>query len=160
MARRITKNKPKRRSYRRSSSMGAVAGNLLTTVGGIAAGAIVAKQLNKILKFDAKILAAGKVALGIALPKFIKNPLMTSVGNGMIAVGATELVGAFVPSLGATDDVVLLSGLDDMGGLDEIGEYSELSGLDTMNGDISEVNGYGDISEVNGYDEIGEVELM
>lgn len=160
MARRRTKNKPKRRSYRRSSSMGAVAGNLLTTVGGIAAGAIVAKQLNKILKFDAKILAAGKVALGIALPKFIKNPLMTSVGNGMIAVGATELVGAFVPSLGAADDVVLLSGLDEMGGLDEIGEYSELSGLDTMNGDISEVNGYGDISEVNGLDEIGEVELM
>ena len=160
MARRRTKNKPKRRSYRRSSSMGAVAGNLLTTIGGIAAGAIVAKQLNKMLKFDAKILAAGKVALGVALPKFIKNPLMTSVGSGMIAVGATELVGAFVPSLGAADDVVLLSGLDEMGGLDEIGEYSELSGLDVMNGDISEVNGYGDISEVNGYDEIGEVELM
>ena len=36
MARRRTKNKPKRRSYRRSSSMGAVAGNLLTTIGGIA----------------------------------------------------------------------------------------------------------------------------
>jgi len=160
MARRRTKNKPKRRSYRRSSSMGAVAGNLLTTIGGIAAGAIVAKQLNKMLKFDAKILAAGKVALGVALPRFIKNPLMTSVGQGMIAVGATELVGAFVPSLGAADDVVLLSGLDEMGGLDEIGEYSELSGLDVMNGDISEVNGYGDISEVNGLDEIGEVEMM
>ena len=160
MARRRTKNKPKRRSYRRSRSMGAVAGNLLTTIGGIAAGAIVAKQLNKMLKFDAKILAAGKVALGVALPRFIKNPLMTSVGQGMIAVGATELVGAFVPSLGAADDVVLLSGLDEMGGLDEIGEYSELSGLDVMNGDISEVNGYGDISEVNGLDEIGEVELM
>jgi hypothetical protein len=166
MARRRTKNKPKRRSYKSSSSMGAVAGNLLTTVGGIAAGAIVAKQLNKILKFDAKILAAGKVALGVALPRFIKNPLMTSVGQGMIAVGATELVGAFVPSLGAADDVVLLSGLDEMGaydemgGLDEIGEYNELSGLDVMNGDISEVNGYSDISEVNGLDEIGEVELM
>ena len=160
MARRRTKNKPKRRSYRRSRSMGAVAGNLLTTIGGIAAGAIVAKQLNKMLKFDAKILAAGKVALGVALPRFIKNPLMTSVGQGMIAVGATELVGAFVPSLGAADDVVLLSGLDEMGGLDEIGEYSELSGLDVMNGDISEVNGYGDISEVNGLDEIGDVEMM
>lgn len=160
MARRRPKNKPKRRSYKRSSSMGAVASNLLTTIGGIAAGAIVAKQLNKMLKFDAKILAAGKVALGVALPRFIKNPLMTSVGQGMIAVGATELVGAFVPSLGAADDVVLLSGLDEMGGLDEIGEYSELSGLDVMNGDISEVNGYGDISEVNGLDEIGEVEMM
>ena len=150
MARRRTKNKPKRRSYRRSSSMGAVAGNLLTTIGGIAAGAIVAKQLNKMLKFDAKILAAGKVALGVALPKFIKSPLMTSVGSGMIAVGATELVGAFVPALGQADDVVLLSGLD------EIGELDEMSGLD----EISEVNGYSDISEVNGLDEIGEIEMI
>lgn len=162
MARRRTKNKPKRRSYRRSGSMGAVAGNLLTTIGGIAAGAIVAKQLNKMLKFDAKILAAGKVALGVALPKFIKSPLMNSVGNGMIAVGATELVGAFVPSLGAADDVVLLSGLDEIGefdevsGLDEIGELDEISGLD----EISEVNGYSEISEVNGYDEIGEIEMI
>jgi hypothetical protein len=136
--------------------MGAVAGNLLTTIGGIAAGAIVAKQLNKMLKFDAKILAAGKVALGVALPKFIKNPLMSSIGSGMIAVGATELVGAFVPALGQADDVVLLSGLDEMGELDEIGELDEMSGLD----EISEVNGYSDISEVNGLDEIGEIEFI
>lgn len=154
MARRKKSYKPKRRTTRRRSSMGAVAGNLLTTIGGIAAGAIVAKQLNKVLKFDAKILAAGKVALGVALPRFIKSPLMTSVGNGMIAVGATELVGSFVPMLAGTDDVVLLSGLD------EIGMYDEMAGVDVMNGDISEVNGYGDISEVNGLDEIGEIEMI
>jgi len=154
MARRKKSYKPKRRTTRRSSSMGAVAGNLLTTIGGIAAGAIVAKQLNKVLKFDAKILAAGKVALGVALPRFIKSPLMTSVGNGMIAVGATELVGSFVPMLAGTDDVVLLSGLD------EIGMYDEMAGVDVVNGDISEVNGYGDISEVNGLDEIGEIEMI
>jgi hypothetical protein len=136
--------------------MGAVAGNLLTTIGGIAAGAIVAKQLNKMLKFDAKILAAGKVALGVALPKFIKSPLMTSVGSGMIAVGATELVGSFVPALAGTDDVVLLSGLDEIGELDEIGMLDEMNGLD----DISEVNGLDDISEVNGLDEIGEIEFI
>jgi len=156
MARRRTKNKPKRRSYRRSSSMGAVAGNLLTTIGGIAAGAIVAKQLNKMLKFDAKILAAGKVALGVALPRFIKSPLMTSVGQGMIAVGATELVGSFVPALAGTDDVVLLSGLDEIGELDEIGMLDEMNGMN----DISEVNGLDDISEVNGLDEIGEIEMI
>jgi hypothetical protein len=154
MARRKKSNKPKRRTTRRSSSMGAVAGNVLMTVGGLAAGAIVAKQLNKVLKFDAKILAAGKVALGIALPKFIKSPIMSSVGNGMIAVGATELIGSFVPMLAGTDDVVLLSGLD------EIGEFDELSGVDVMNGDINEVNGYSDISEVNGLDEIGEIEMI
>jgi hypothetical protein len=154
MERRKKKNKPKRRSYRRSVSMGSVAGNLLTTIGGIAAGAIVAKQLNKVLKFDPKLLAAGKVALGVALPKFIKSPLMNSVGSGMIAVGAVELVGSFVPSLSGADDVVLLSGLD------EIGQYDELSGVEVLSGDISEVNGYSDISEVNGLDEIGEIEMM
>jgi hypothetical protein len=136
--------------------MGAVAGNLLTTIGGIAAGAIVAKQLNKMLKFDAKILAAGKVALGVALPRFIKSPLMTSVGSGMIAVGATELVGSFVPALAGTDDVVLLSGLDEIGELDEIGMLDEMNGMN----DISEVNGLNDISEVNGLDEIGEIEFI
>jgi hypothetical protein len=155
MARRKKSNKPRRRSYRRrSTSMGAVAGDMLMTVGGLAAGAIAAKQLNKVLKFDARILAAGKVALGVALPKLVKNPFMASVGNGMIAVGATELVGSFVPALAGADDVVLLSGLD------EIGELDEMSGLDEIGAmDISEVNGT-DINEVNGFDEIGEVEMM
>jgi hypothetical protein len=134
--------------------MGAVAGDLLMTVGGLAAGAIAAKQLNKVLKFDARILAAGKVALGVALPKLVKNPFMASVGNGMIAVGATELVGAFVPALAGADDVVLLSGLD------EIGELDEMSGMDEIGAmDISEVNGT-DINEVNGFDEIGEIEMI
>jgi len=150
MKRRNRKNKPKQRSYkRRSTSMGAVAGDLLMTVGGIAAGAIVAKQLNKVLKFDAKILAAGKIGLGIMLPKLSKSPLTTNVGYGMIAVGATELIGSFVPALAGTDDVLLLSGFDDISGLDEIGAM-----------DISEVNGFNDISEVNGLDEIGEVDFM
>jgi len=152
MRRRNTKRKPKQRSYkRRSTSMGAVAGDLLMTVGGIAAGAIVAKQLNKVLKFDAKILAAGKIGLGIMLPKLSKSPLTTNVGYGMIAVGATELIGSFVPALAGTDDVLLLSGFDD----------NELSGLDEIGAmDISEVNGIDDLSEVNGLDEIGEVDFM
>jgi hypothetical protein len=54
------------------------------------------------------------------------------------------LVGSFVPSLGATDDLIMLSGTDDefMNGLDTIGDD-----------DVSEVNGF-DISEVNGFDEM------
>ena len=159
MRKRRTSKKQSRRSYRRSQSMGAAAGNMLVTVGGLAAGAIVAKQLNKILKFDAKILAAGKVALGIALPKFVKSPLMANVGNGMVAVGATELVGAFVPALAGTDDVVLLSGMDEIGELDELSGLDEIGQLDEIGADISEINGT-DINEVNGLDEIGEVEIM
>lgn len=149
MARRKAKKTVKRRSSRRRS-MGAVGANMLMEIGGIVAGAVVAKQLNKMLKFDAKILAAGKVVAGVMLPKFVKNPLMAGIGQGMIAIGGTELVGSFVPSLGAADDVVLLSGdmdYDMMSGMDEIGE------IDTIGDDVSEVNGFDDVAEVNGYDE-------
>lgn len=143
MARRRAKKTVKRRSSRRRS-VGAVGANMLMEIGGIVAGAVVAKQLNKMLKFDPKILAAGKVVAGVMLPKFVKNPLMAGIGQGMIAVGGVELVGSFVPALGAADDVVLLSG--DM-------DYDQMSGLDQIGSDISEVNGF-DVSEVNGFDEM------
>jgi hypothetical protein len=149
MARR--KKAAKKVSYKRRRSVGAMGANVLTDIAGVVAGALIAKQLNKVLKFDAKILAAGKIALGVALPKFMKNPLMNGIGQGMIAIGGTELVGAFVPALGATDDLIMLSGTDDdfMSGLDTIGEDGEMNGFD-----VSEVNGFNDISEVNGFDEM------
>jgi hypothetical protein len=140
--RRSRKSAPKRRSY--SRRMGAASTGMLAEIGGIAAGAILAKQLNKMLKFDARILAAGKVVLGVALPKFAKTPMVKSIGQGMIAVGATELVGSFVPALAGADDVIVLNGMD------EIGDVME----------ISEINGMDEISEVNGLDEIGEVETF
>jgi len=139
MAKRQKRTAVKRRSTRRRS-MGALKGGVIMDIAGVVAGAVIAKQLNKVLKFDPKILAAGKIALGVMLPKFVKNPLMAGIGQGMIAIGGTELVGSFIPTLGATDDVIMLSGDFDMGGLDTIGA------------DISEVNGF-DVAEVNGYDE-------
>lgn len=143
MARRRKTTKPRRRSYKRRSSMGAVASDLLMTVVGVGAGAVVARQVDKVLKFDTKINSAIKVAAGIALPKFVKTPLVSNIGLGMIAVGAADLVGAFVPALGAApDDVLVISGMDELGGLDMIGE------------DIAEVNGL-DISTVNGQDDLG-----
>jgi hypothetical protein len=131
--------------------MGAVGSGMLMDIAGVVAGAVIAKQLNKVLKFDAKILAAGKIVAGVMLPKFVKNPLMSGIGQGMIAIGGTELVGSFVPSLGATDDLIMLSGTDDdfMNGLDTIGDDGEMNGFD-----ISEVNGFDDMSEVNGFDEM------
>lgn len=142
MAKRRKKATVKRRSSRRRS-MGAVGSGMIMDIAGVVAGAVIAKQLNKVLKFDAKILAAGKIALGVMLPKFIKNPLVNGIGQGMIAIGGTELVGSFIPSLGATDDVVMLSGDFDT---------DMMSGLDTIGQDVSEVNGF-DVAEVNGYDE-------
>jgi len=142
MARRRKKVAVKRRSTRRRS-MGAAGAGMLMDIAGVVAGAVIAKQLNKVLKFDAKILAAGKIALGVMLPKFVKNPLINGIGQGMIAIGGTELVGSFIPSLGATDDVIMLSGDFDT---------DMMSGLDTIGQDVSEVNGF-DVAEVNGYDE-------
>jgi hypothetical protein len=133
----------KKVSYKRRRSVGGMSANVLTDIAGVVAGAVIAKQLNKMLKFDAKILAAGKIVAGVMLPKFVKNPLMAGIGQGMIAIGGTELVGSFVPALGATDDLIMLSGTDD----------DFMNGLDTIGDDVSEVNGF-DISEVNGFDEM------
>ena len=143
----MAKRRKKSVTRRRSRRVGAAGGNMIAEIGGIAAGAILAKQLNKMLKFDARILAAGKVVLGVALPKIVKTPIVKSVGQGMIAVGATELVGSFIPALAGTDDVVLLSGLDEIGEVDLIGSDDEMIGSD-----LPELNGT-DISEVNGLDE-------
>jgi hypothetical protein len=114
-------------------------------VAGLTIGAVLAKQVGKLLpSLDSKIQAVGKIALGVVLPKLIKTPIVHGIGNGMIAVGGAELIGGFVPSLGAADDVVLLSGIDQIGA-DEMGL------IDNIGGDIAEING--DIAEVNGYDE-------
>jgi len=67
---------------------------------------------------------------------------MASVGQGMIAVGESSLVGGLVPALGATDEVLILSGVD---------EISEVNGIDEIGAD--------DINEVNGVDEIGEIDM-
>lgn len=144
--RRKSVSKMKRRPTKRRRSMVGAAGSMVMDIAGVVAGAVIAKQLNKVLKFDAKILAAGKIALGVLLPKFVKNPIINSVGQGMIAVGGTELIGSFIPALSGADDVVLLSGMDEMG------QFDEMSGIDTIGADISEVNGF-DLAEVNGFDE-------
>lgn len=135
------RRKKSRVSYRRRRSVGAIGGQMVMDVAGLTLGAVLAKQVGKLLpSMDSRITAVGKIVLGAVLPKFSSTPIVRGIGNGMIAVGGLELVGGFVPALGATDDVVLLSGLD------QIGE------MDTLGADISEINGT-DISEINGYDE-------
>lgn len=146
--RRKSKKTTTRRSSRRRS-MGAVSGSIVMDIAGITAGALLAKQVGKLLpKLDPKIASAGKVALGVALPMFVKSPIMKSIGNGMLAVGGVELIGSFVPALAGDDDVVLLSGFDDeISGMD----ISEINGLDDIGG-MDEI-GAMDISEINGFDE-------
>jgi hypothetical protein len=145
--RRKTRKTPARR-YSRRKSMGAVSGGIVMDIAGITVGALLAKQVGKLLpNLNPKIASAGKVALGVALPMFVKSPIMKSIGNGMLAVGGVELIGSFIPALAGDDDVVLLSGLDDIGAMD----ISEINGLDDIGG-MDEI-GAMDISEINGFDE-------
>jgi len=142
MARRRKSKVMRRRTSRRS--MGAVGANMASEILSVTAGAVIASKVIQMVsgRLDAKIAAAVPVAVGVFLPKFVKNPMAKGIANGMIAVGGQKLVGSFLPGLGQTDDVVLVSGLDEIGELDQIG----------MGNDISEINGM-DISEVNGVDE-------
>jgi hypothetical protein len=146
MARRRKSKKTSTRRYSRRKSIGAVGSGLAMDIAGITAGALIAKQVGKLLpNLNPKIGSAAKVALGVALPMFVKNPFVKSIGTGMIAVGGVELIGSFVPALAGDDDVVLLSGID------EIGDISEVNGLDEIGG-MDEI-GAMDISEINGFDE-------
>jgi hypothetical protein len=122
--------------------MGAVSGGIVMDIAGLTVGALIAKNVGKILpNLNPKVASAGKIALGVALPMFVKSPLVKSIGNGMLAVGGVELIGSFVPALAGDDDVVLLSGLDEIGSMD----INEVNGLDEI--------GAMDISEINGFDE-------
>lgn len=149
MARRKkTKSAPRRR--RRVSGVGKLnAGSMMTSVAGVALGSIAASLLvKKMLSSQSEtIQGIAPIALGIAIPMFIKNDLAQKAGYGMIAVG----VGKFLSKLNIAgvgdadefatvsvsgDDLSVLAGDDDfaMAGDDEFAmagdELSVLAGLD------------------------------
>ena len=128
------KTKKSRSGFRRSrmSGMGAID---TTNLIGVAGGAIIAKFVDKVIPdtIDQKIVAGGKLALGIALPMFVKSgkakDIIGGVGSGMVAVGAVDLLTSFgvLQGLGADDNedmlVVSLDGVDDIpviNGMDDI----------------------------------------
>jgi len=149
----------KRRRTHHRSGIGAIdTQNIL----GVVAGSVLAGYLNKIVPatFNDKILAAGKVAIGIALPMVSKNGktknLLAGVGAGFIAVGSVDLLKSFGALSGDFDIPVIngevLSGDDDipvingevLSGDDDIpvingevlsGDDDMMSGDDEMSGD-------------------------
>ena len=119
---------------------------------GVVAGAVVAGYVDKVIPetLDNKIVAGGKIALGIALPMFVKSGSMKNilggVGSGMIAVGSIDLLKEFGVLSGADDDEMLEISLN--------GDQDVLAGDD----DISIINGEvlagdDDISVINGNDD-------
>jgi hypothetical protein len=126
---------------RKRSMIGAIDPmNILSVVG----GAVIAGMVNKLLPSDStldpKIVAGGKVALGIALPMLSKDGKMKNilggVGAGMIAVGSVDLLKAMSVISGDFDIPVIngdvLAG-DVLAGLD----IPVINGDDMMSDDTA-----------------------
>jgi len=140
----MAKRRKKAHTKRRRSRVGAVPkGSIMASVGliaGAVAGRLVAKKV--LPNVDEKIKNVGVVAVGFLLPKFMKNELGKSIGNGMIAAGGLGLAGSFLPAIAGVDDMiefpVQVSGIDD--------NLSVIAGDDVMAGDdgLSVLAGIGD----------------
>jgi hypothetical protein len=131
-----------RRSKRSKSHLGGIdITNILAVVG----GAVIAGYINKVVPttVNDKVLAGGKIALGIALPMLSKDGktknLLAGAGAGMIAVGSVDLLKSFGVLSGDFDIPTINA--DVLNGLD----------LDVVNGDMDELG-----DDVLGEDELGE----
>jgi hypothetical protein len=150
MAKKRKKTRKAGRKRSRKTSMGAID---FSNILGVVAGAVVAGYLDKVIPdtLDNKIVAGGKIALGVALPMFVKSGSMKNilggVGSGMIAVGSIDLLKEFGVLSGAMEDDMLEISLN--------GDQDVLSGdddINVINGDVL-AGDDDDISVVNGYDD-------
>jgi hypothetical protein len=143
--RKTKKHHTRRRSHK--SGMGAID---FTNILGVVAGAVAAGYLDKLVpdSVNPKIVAGGKIALGVALPMFVKSGSMKNVlagaGAGMVAVGSVDLLKGFGVLSGAAEDDVLEISLN--------GDMDVLSG-DDMSVINASVLAEDDMSVINGYDE-------
>jgi hypothetical protein len=159
MAKRRKKSrKVSRRRTSRMSGMGAID---FTNILGVVAGAIVAKKINDFIpvdettgapSIDSRIVSGGKLALGVALPMFVKGGalknVMSGVGAGMVAVGGTELLKDFgvLNGLGLDNSAPLLDVFKTGLSGNVLGTGSFLG----ANDDLSVINGLDDLSVING----------
>jgi hypothetical protein len=117
---------------------------------GVVAGSVLAGYLNKLLPatLNDKVIAGSKVALGIALPKFVKGSLMAGIGSGMVAVGSVDLLKSF-GALSGDFDIPTING--------DILAGDILAGDD----DLPVINGDDDLPTINAdlFDDMGEDEM-
>jgi len=136
-----------RRKRHSKRGMGAID---TTNIMGVVVGAVIGGYLNKIVPptINDKVLASGKVALGIALPMFIKKPIMNGIGAGLLAVGSVDLLKSF-GALSGDFDIPVISGDVLSGDLDVINgdDFG-----DDMGDDLSVINGDVLADDMNGDD--------
>ena len=134
---------------RKRHTMGSIdATNIISVIG----GAVIAGYLNKLIPatVNDKIVAGGKVALGIALPMLVKSGsmknVMQGVGAGMIAVGSVDLLKSF-GALSGDFDIPVING-DVLAGDVLAGDFDipVINGdnEDMMSGDDDFMSGDGD----------------
>jgi len=149
----------KKRKHKRVSGVkrrrkhSAMHGIDLSSIGGVIAGAVIAGYLNKIVPatVNDKILAGGKVALGVALPMISKDGktknLLAGIGSGLIAVGAVDLLKSF-GALSGDFDIPVING-DVLSG----DEDSVINGAGEGMGDVLAGDEFG--ADEMGEDEMG-----
>lgn len=147
------KRTKKMSGVRRKRRMSGLAGGIdIQNILGVVAGAVIAGYANKLIPVTVndKLVSGGKIALGLALPKFMKGSLGSGIGAGMIAVGSVDLLKSFgalsgdfdIPVINgdvlagdvlAGDDLPVINGYDDI----DLGMDDDLSGDDDdmMSGD-------------------------
>lgn len=140
---RHTKRKVSGVRRRRSHSM---AGIDTTNILGVVAGAVIAGYINKLIPatVNDKLIAGGKVALGVALPMFVKGKmshLIGGIGAGMVAVGSVDLLKSF-GALNGDFDIPVING-DVLAGDVLAGDDDFMSGDDipVINGDDDFMSG-------------------
>jgi len=137
----------KKATHRRKRSMSGVGGSQLTSVLVMAAGAIAGRVVQN--KFSStvnpKLLAGGQVALGLMLPKFVKNKMVASFGTGMAINGVVTVAASF----GVISAVSGMAGTTDYQ-LDYVGEDGDDMGAP---GDLSAIAGEDDSDYMGVLDE-------
>lgn len=113
----------RRRSHRRG--IGAVnTSSVMTKIVGVAIGAVGGRMLNNALgsKVDPKIAAGATILIGAIAPsKMAKgSALVGGIGDGLVAVGVTNLLSNLGVIKGVDD---FADGMSGVGDLSEIGNY-------------------------------------
>ena len=130
------------------SSMGAID---FTNILGVVAGAVAGSYVDKVIPagIDSKIVAGGKIALGVVLPMLVKSGkaknVLAGVGAGMVAVGSIDLLKGFGVLSGADEDDVLDISLN--------GDQDILAGDDLSVINANVLAGDDDLNIINGFDE-------
>lgn len=160
MARRRHHKKKMTHRRRRHSGMGAVSSTMTSTlsvIAGAVAGKLIAKAITKggtSTTITAKTAAIGQVAVGLFLPKLMKNKFSAGIGTGMIVNGGLTLLSEFnvIKGIGAADyQVEYVSGTDplsviageneDYMGVTDQGIFSGTDPLSVIAGDFEDMDG-------------------